>query len=307
VDYKRIYMDFIADRRLKEAGLAGYTENHHILPKSLGGGNEASNLIRLTAGDHYFAHLLLAKIHGGNQWRAVEALVDMKGSTRSRVVYAKRRWVEIARREGAKVRSEIALRQHQDGRLSALAHSEAAKAKRSASVANLFTGEAGERRIAQMNAGKRTERARKNYSVATAKKWSDDAEVFLASNNFVVSNPMHDPIVVAEVAAAMVEHCAKPEVKAVRSARLLGDRNPMKNVETRKKVSASLIGKFVGAKSAVAKAVICIDTGEVFPTATIAASNVSRSPSDIVKVCRGRLKKCAGYRWAYLDNKETTA
>ena len=41
---------------------------HHILPRALGGGDEPENLIRLTAEDHFFAHLLLAKAHGGKQW-----------------------------------------------------------------------------------------------------------------------------------------------------------------------------------------------------------------------------------------------
>jgi len=65
VDYHRIYSDFIKDRRAKEPTLNGYVERHHILPRSLGGGDEPENLINLTAEDHYFAHLLLAKMHGG--------------------------------------------------------------------------------------------------------------------------------------------------------------------------------------------------------------------------------------------------
>lgn len=75
MNYSRIYREFIADRRLREHGLTGYTEKHHIKPRSLGGGDEPENLIRLTAGDHFFAHLLLAKAHGGGLWYAVNALV----------------------------------------------------------------------------------------------------------------------------------------------------------------------------------------------------------------------------------------
>lgn len=68
MNYERIYNDFIADRRIKETGLVGYTENHHILPRSLGGGDTADNLIRLSGADHVLAHYYLAKIHGGDQW-----------------------------------------------------------------------------------------------------------------------------------------------------------------------------------------------------------------------------------------------
>jgi len=40
-----------------------YFENHHILPKCLGGTNDNENLILLTAREHYIAHYLLAKIY----------------------------------------------------------------------------------------------------------------------------------------------------------------------------------------------------------------------------------------------------
>jgi len=39
--------------------LDGYVERHHVVPVSLGGSNEAENIITLTAREHYIAHLLL--------------------------------------------------------------------------------------------------------------------------------------------------------------------------------------------------------------------------------------------------------
>ena len=39
----------------------GYTENHHILPKCLGGLKTPENMVRLTAREHFIAHLLLVK------------------------------------------------------------------------------------------------------------------------------------------------------------------------------------------------------------------------------------------------------
>lgn len=39
-----------------------YYEKHHIIPKALGGTNESSNLVKLTAKEHYVAHLLLMKM-----------------------------------------------------------------------------------------------------------------------------------------------------------------------------------------------------------------------------------------------------
>lgn len=76
MNYFRIYNRFIASRRLLEPAVAGYSERHHILPRSLGGGDCPSNLIRLTPEDHFFAHLLLAKALGGKQWAPVAFMLS---------------------------------------------------------------------------------------------------------------------------------------------------------------------------------------------------------------------------------------
>ncbi len=68
--YARIYEQFIASRRASPAP-SGYSEEHHIVPRSLGGTDDPENLIRLTPEDHYFAHCCLAKIYGGTQWASV--------------------------------------------------------------------------------------------------------------------------------------------------------------------------------------------------------------------------------------------
>jgi len=77
VNYVRIYDEFIKNRRDREAAATGYTEKHHIVPRCMGGGNEAGNIVRLTPEDHYFAHLLLAKAHGGRNWASLKAMVGL--------------------------------------------------------------------------------------------------------------------------------------------------------------------------------------------------------------------------------------
>lgn len=64
MNYEALYERFIASRRLLEASVA-LGEYHHILPRALGGGDSEGNLIKLSYSDHYFAHLLLAKLHKG--------------------------------------------------------------------------------------------------------------------------------------------------------------------------------------------------------------------------------------------------
>ena len=60
MNYKNIYYNII-NNRIKNK-YEGYTESHHILPKSLGGSDEKTNLVDLSAREHYICHLLLTKM-----------------------------------------------------------------------------------------------------------------------------------------------------------------------------------------------------------------------------------------------------
>ena len=51
--------------RARDREVNGYVERHHIIPKSLGGSNDDSNLVKLTAREHYICHLLLTKMLTG--------------------------------------------------------------------------------------------------------------------------------------------------------------------------------------------------------------------------------------------------
>ena len=75
---KRIYQNLISKAQ-KRIVVEGYFEKHHVIPKSLGGTNDKSNLVKLTAREHFIAHWLLAKIYGGNQWVAVIRMSGEKG------------------------------------------------------------------------------------------------------------------------------------------------------------------------------------------------------------------------------------
>jgi hypothetical protein len=61
--YSAIYDKII--QRSKDRTLSEYTEKHHILPSSLGGSNDRSNIAVLTAREHFICHLLLTKMTEG--------------------------------------------------------------------------------------------------------------------------------------------------------------------------------------------------------------------------------------------------
>lgn len=55
-----------AKQKNREKGQGIYYERHHIVPRCLGGSNSTSNLVLLTAIEHYNAHRLLALANPGN-------------------------------------------------------------------------------------------------------------------------------------------------------------------------------------------------------------------------------------------------
>lgn len=64
MDYGHHYDKLI--NRAKNRTFTGYTEQHHIIPKSMSGNNNPENLVRLTAREHFIAHLLLLKMYPNN-------------------------------------------------------------------------------------------------------------------------------------------------------------------------------------------------------------------------------------------------
>ncbi len=93
--WRRTYERLIAKRQAEPP--SGYSERHHILPVALGGTNDANNLVRLSAREHFVAHLLLARLFGGTMWLAV---IRMKGR-RHGDGYVNSRLYEQARQEWA--------------------------------------------------------------------------------------------------------------------------------------------------------------------------------------------------------------
>jgi hypothetical protein len=52
-------------KNAKNRKIDGYTESHHIIPRSLGGSDESENLVDLTAREHFICHWLLTKMYTG--------------------------------------------------------------------------------------------------------------------------------------------------------------------------------------------------------------------------------------------------
>lgn len=60
--YTRWYFSIVEKAKIRVLDKE-YSENHHIVPKCLGGENNKSNLVKLLAREHFICHLLLTKMN----------------------------------------------------------------------------------------------------------------------------------------------------------------------------------------------------------------------------------------------------
>ena len=77
--YQKWYDQLIS--RARNRTIEGYVERHHIVPKSLGGTDEKSNLVKLTAREHLIAHMLLPRFVENKKpmWHALWCMVNTNG------------------------------------------------------------------------------------------------------------------------------------------------------------------------------------------------------------------------------------
>jgi len=79
MDYQKLYNQII--ERAQNRKLEGYKEKHHILPKCLGGSNDKSNIVELTAREHFLCHRLLVEIYPKETklWYAIWVMCNGSG------------------------------------------------------------------------------------------------------------------------------------------------------------------------------------------------------------------------------------
>ena len=69
--------------RARTRKLEGYTERHHVIPKSLNGTDDKDNLVDLTAREHFICHWLLTKMYTGEaKSKMIYALNGMKRNSK---------------------------------------------------------------------------------------------------------------------------------------------------------------------------------------------------------------------------------
>ena len=96
MDYQKIYYQLILEAKTREE-ISGYFETHHIIPRCLHGTDNPDNLVKLTAKEHFLAHLLLVEIYPTNQKLkyALWMMATMATSTQDRYKVSARTYQRI--------------------------------------------------------------------------------------------------------------------------------------------------------------------------------------------------------------------
>lgn len=81
--YTTIYFNIINKAKSRTV-ISEYSEKHHIIPRCLGGTNDKSNLVKLTAREHFICHWLLTKMVTGPAYYKLEkALACLSRSSKN--------------------------------------------------------------------------------------------------------------------------------------------------------------------------------------------------------------------------------
>lgn len=97
--YYTTYFNII-DQAKKRKSFNEYSECHHIIPKCLGGNNSRSNLVNLTAREHFICHMLLPKMVDGESnfyHKLIKAAIGMKRNSNSQSRYMNSKLYEFIR------------------------------------------------------------------------------------------------------------------------------------------------------------------------------------------------------------------
>lgn len=105
--YTNIYFNIIKSAQIRDL-LSGYSEKHHIIPKSLGGSNKKDNLVILTAREHFICHWLLTKMVLGQDkykmWNAFSCMLYRETDSQQRYKISSKVFENI-KKEGSKIKS----------------------------------------------------------------------------------------------------------------------------------------------------------------------------------------------------------
>lgn len=229
MNYQKHYNNLISTRT-NRLYTEEYFEMHHIIPKCLGGSDDTTNLIKLTAREHLIAHLLLMKMNPHNSGLAFAVLcMSNKGKLNGRNY-------EFIRKACSKAKSNFFKKLWSD------------PIKAEQMLKNRQTPEHREKMSAKMKDYYQTEEGKKTLQAMSlskiGKKISDETKAKISKANI---GKINSPECRAKISIAKKgTKNSQEHIENFRAARIgkgTGERNSMASEENRKKVSESKIGR----------------------------------------------------------------
>ena len=105
--YSKCYYSIVERAKSRVLPKDIYAENHHIIPRSLGGDDSPDNLVLLTGREHFICHILLTKMTDGRaKYSMIHAAIGMKRSRNYQNRYINSRLYEIIKKDYAIISSQ---------------------------------------------------------------------------------------------------------------------------------------------------------------------------------------------------------
>ena len=101
------YFSIIENAKNRE--ISDYVERHHIIPRSLGGGNSKKNIVNLSAREHFICHVLLVKMlnkHTVEYKKMLHAAMLFKGMNNHQYRYINSKLYESLKKDYAIIMSK---------------------------------------------------------------------------------------------------------------------------------------------------------------------------------------------------------
>ena len=266
-----------------------YHERHHIVPKCMGGTNDEENLIDLFAREHFIAHKLLAEENPDNDnivygWTC---MTFMKNDYQERYKITEEEYETLK-----KMQSELMKGNKRNP------FTEEIRNKMSIAQKNRFSNPEERKKYSEICSGENAHFYGKHHSEETKKKQSERKKGELNPNygkHYSEEERRRLSELLSGENAPMYGKHHSEETR-----RKISEANTNPSEETRQKMRQAKIGIYNGANNPQAKAVICLETKNIYGAAAVASKQTGIRANNICQCCRGERKSAGGYKWKFV-------